>query len=108
MPRVPRQRRAYRLHHHRAAEREARFPDALAQNDRRGSRRAGAASSRLERRANPKTLFNGGTDFSSLCFSLSGRTALAPGGGVQMAAERTAHARLMPPNETGGAVRLFK
>jgi hypothetical protein len=25
-----------------------------------------------------------------------------------MAPERTAHARLMPPNEAGGAVRLFK
>jgi two-component system OmpR family response regulator len=34
-------------------------------------------------------------------------TALAPEAGVEMAAERTAHARLRPPNKTGGAVRLF-
>jgi two-component system OmpR family response regulator len=34
-------------------------------------------------------------------------TALAPEAGVEMAAERTAHARLRPPNKMGGAVRLF-
>lgn len=33
---------------------------------------------------------------------------LVPEGGVPVAAERTAPAGLMPPNEAGGAVRLDK
>jgi len=56
-----------------------------------------AASEAVKRRANSKTLFNGGTDLSSLCFCSSGPTALSPGGGVQMAAERTADALSYAP-----------
>ena len=37
----------------------------------------------------------------------SGPTALAPAGGGQMAAERTAHATPFAPEKAGGAVRLF-
>jgi hypothetical protein len=54
-----------------------------------------------------KTQFNGAPRFSSLSLLSSSRTALAPGGGVKLAAERTAPPHLMPPNETGGAVRLL-
>jgi hypothetical protein len=46
---------------------------------------------------NYKTQFNGVAGFSSLCFLASGRTALAPEGGVQMAVERTAHATSYAP-----------
>ena len=38
----------------------------------------GAASNRLERRANPKTLFNGGTGSASLCFSGAAPPRLPP------------------------------
>ena len=51
-----------------------------------------AASAVLERHANSKTLFNGAAVASRLCFFGERPTALAPGGGVQMAAEQTAHA----------------
>ena len=37
---------------------------------------------------------------------MSGPTVLAPSGGGKMAAERTAYASLLSPNEVGGAVRL--
>src|SRR5258708_16871592 len=40
-------------------------------------------------------------------FFSSGPTALAPGGGVQLAVEWTASPCLMPPSEAGGAVRLL-
>jgi hypothetical protein len=55
-----------------------------------------------------KMQFNGAPGFSGLSLLVSSRTALAPGGGVELAAERTAPPHLMPPNETGGAARLLR
>jgi hypothetical protein len=56
---------------------------------------------------NPKTLFNGAAGSSSLCFLVSGHTALAPGAGVRWPQSGRRMPRLRPPNRTGGAVRLF-
>jgi len=113
MPRALPQRRAYRLRRHRAADTlTPPLGKAIGLVEGGKLQAPGRDDAEVLTAAPPaavpksKTLFNGARDGPGLNSLVSGPTALAPSGGGQMAAERTAHAKPFAPNKAGGAVPL--